>query len=217
MLSFFGLGYESLWPNNPYIQSKMILTSVIAILVSFSGFCITFLDLKNLTPRLYKLILYTSFLPAPVLLYFLYFQFSIILTKVLSFMAIAMSIIMLLGGIISLRKGNKIARFYLLGWVPFIGSAQIIVLRTLGIVSWLKIEYSYLVILSNAIELIILSFALADRINILKQEKAEAEAEVRKSLEKAKIELEIKVEERTKELNRNLEIIQKDLVFSGKI
>ncbi|MCX7997855.1 MAG: SpoIIE family protein phosphatase [Leptospiraceae bacterium] len=217
MLSFFGLGYELLWPNNPYLQSKMILTSVIAILVFLSGFCISFLDLKNLTPRLYKFILYTNLLPAPILLYFLYFQFNIILTKVLSFMTIAMSISMVFGGIVSLRKGNKIARFYLLGWVPFLGSAQIIVLRTLGIVSWLKIEYSYLVIFSNAVELIIFSFALADRINILKQEKAKAEAEVRQSLEKAKIELEIKVEERTKELNRSLEIIQKDLVFSGKI
>ena len=58
---------------------------------------------------------------------------------------------------------------------------------------------------------------LADRISILKDQKAKAEEQARLNLEKLNLDLEQKVEERTKELNNTLYAIKQDLNFAKKI
>lgn len=128
-------------------------------------------------------------------------------------------------------KGNRSAVFFLIAWTMFLSSIIIFVLKDYGIV-----EYNgftrYVLLYGSAFEVTFLSFALADRINLLKKEKAIAQAEALLSAqENARIIqeqnalLEQKVIERTKEItetNNNLftalnDLKQTQLVESEKM
>ncbi len=106
---------------------------------------------------------------------------------------------MLIIGIIASRRGNRTARFYLLAWTFSIIGSVITALTLLGVVPYNFFLYNSAFI-GVLLDISFLSFALADRINILRKEKDEAQALVQKTLHQSKLELEQKVEERTREL-----------------
>lgn len=110
-------------------------------------------------------------------------------------------------------KGNRSAVFFLIAWSMFLSSIIIFVLKDFGIV-----EYNgftrFVLLYGSALEVTFLSFALADRINLLKKEKAKAQAEAlqiaqenAQIIQEQNVVLERKVLERTKEItetNNNL-------------
>jgi serine phosphatase RsbU (regulator of sigma subunit) len=108
------------------------------------------------------------------------------------------------------RKGNKVARLFLIAWLPFFIAINLFILRIFGFIERLGMEIIYITQLANALEAVIFSFALADKVNILKEQ-------VRANLEKSNYELELKVKERTGELNNTLSLIRQDLNFAKKI
>jgi two-component system NtrC family sensor kinase len=130
-------------------------------------------------------------------------------------------------------KGNRSAVFFLIAWSLFLTSIIIFVLKDFGIVSYNGFT-RYVLLYGSALEVTFLSFALADRINLLKKEKAIAQAEALLSAqENARIiqeqntVLEQKVIERTKEITEtnnnlfaalnNLKQTQTQLVESEKM
>jgi signal transduction histidine kinase len=77
-------------------------------------------------------------------------------------------------GCYTFNKGYKPARFYLLAFVVFTIGVVIFVLKDHGFLPYnLFTEYSMQV--GNAIETLVLSFALADKLNIYKKEKEESQ------------------------------------------
>jgi signal transduction histidine kinase len=86
-------------------------------------------------------------------------------------------------------KGNRIAKVFVVAWVIFLISG---VISMLGALNVLPIEYASLVALQigSAIEVILLSLVLADRINIIEKEKVEIEEKSRETLLQANIQLE---------------------------
>jgi len=114
----------------------------------------------------------------------------------------------------------KPAYFYFVAWIAFLGGIIIFVLRNLNILPYNNLT-TYILYVGSAIEGILLSIALADKINSLRREKEKSQAEVLKaSLENEKlvrdqnVMLEKKVSERTEELqssNTNLSSALQDL------
>ena len=106
---------------------------------------------------------------------------------------------LLVTGLIALRNGYRPARFFLLGW----GSSMIGLISTAltlqGVIEENFVTYQAAFI-GVVVDVALLSFALADRINVLREEKAEAQKAVTRTLQEAKVELEHKVKERTAEL-----------------
>ncbi len=103
-------------------------------------------------------------------------------------------------------KGNRAAKFYLIAWTFFIGGLIVFVLKNLGILPHNIFTESSLRI-GSAGEVILLSFALGDRINRLRREREEEERQKLEALkanqvliEQQKTELEQRVKERTLEL-----------------
>jgi hypothetical protein len=114
----------------------------------------------------------------------------------LSFYALGFSIYL------SLKKIRS-ARFFLLAWSFFIVGLFVYVGRNLG---WLPNNFftTHVLMMGSAVEAILLSIALADRINILKREKEESQAEAlrisqenEKLVREQNVILEQKVKERT--------------------
>lgn len=102
------------------------------------------------------------------------------------------------------RKGLKLAKYYIIAWIPYVLGLVIMTLLGAG---WLPnnpyIYYS--MEMGGALEIMLLSFALAYRIKSMRIELAEKELEKEqfrtKLLEEQKVVLETKVKERTTELS----------------
>lgn len=152
--------------------------------------------------------------------------------NVINFCAAAI-FLLIPGAIISRRKGYKPAGFFLIAWGVFIIAVIIFVLKDYGVIPYNKWTY-YALPVGSAIEVVMLSLALASRINQLKRETAEArEEQLRISRLNEKIvrdqnaQLEQRVAERTEklkvansELNQTLEDLQsaqQQLVQSEKL
>ncbi len=126
--------------------------------------------------------------------------------EIINFVAGLGSIVVLIIGFIALKHGNKSAKLFLIAWGIFLGSVIVYVLKDYGVLSYNKLTF-HAVQIGVSIEALLLSFALADKINIYRKEKEESQAKAMKILlenehliRMQNIELERKVQERTKDL-----------------
>jgi two-component system, sensor histidine kinase LadS len=209
MTSFLGFGYEYFWSESPYIQSKCILISSLPMFVFLLLFSLKFLETRIYFPRVDKYLRLFLYVFAALFIYFMISD-AIVRTKITSTIAFGFSIIFPTLAILSKKKGLKIARLYLVGWIPFFIAINMFILRLLGVIEQYGLEIIYLLQVSNILEAVIFSFALADRVNILKEE-------VQFNLEKSNRELEQNVIDRTVELSSALKLIKSDMNTAKKI
>src|SRR5690606_21209334 len=135
--------------------------------------------------------------------------------------------------IVVYKSGYTAAKFYLLAWSILVVGIIVYSLKDAGLIPSNPFT-NYLLLIGSGIEVVLLSLALADRINILKKEKAQSQADaLRISLENAEIvklqnvQLEQKVSERTLDLEssnkqlsitlHNLQEAQSQLVDAEKM
>ena len=83
--------------------------------------------------------------------------------------------VLILAAIVAYKK-NRTAKFFLIAWSFFLTSVIIFVLKDYGFFPYNTLT-NYILLFGSAIEVTLLSFALADKINILKKEKEFAQAE----------------------------------------
>ena len=118
-------------------------------------------------------------------------------------------IFLLVTALVILKKGYRPANFYFFAWSFFLLGLIVFALRNMGIVPTNDFTHSILYF-GSAIEAVLLSIALADRINILKREtivlqaKAlEASQENERLVKEQNVVLEQKVDQRTHELKES--------------
>ena len=164
----------------------------------------TFLLAKKNAPRLHKFNMICMWLFV-ILSLLSPFTGAVILVLMIP-LALVSLILMLVSGIVVWWHGYRSARYYLLGWSMYIVISAVSYLIRLGVLSQFMHPEN-----AGSIGIIIfismLSFALADRINILKEERAtaqQASLELTQKhaqlIEKQNMILEEKVVERTTEL-----------------
>ncbi len=215
-----GYGFKYFWPNYPLINDYALpITSALAG-ISGIAFAIFFMHTKRFTPKLNPvLFLLIAFYVAAIVLCLL--NRNSASYNILNFISLGGGLILLsASGYISLKKHYKPATFYFIAWIAFLSGIIIFVLRNLNILPYNNFT-TYILYVGSAIEGILLSIALADKINLLRAEKEKSQAEALKaSLENEKlvrdqnIMLERKVAERTEELqltNTNLSTTLQDL------
>jgi len=230
--SLQGYTFKYMWPNFPKLAeySPFIFPAFVGI-VGLEFFK-HFLQLKNRKPLYFRL----SFIF--LIPYFVsiglglsgYFSSSFRLVEIT---ATAVSIFMLSVAYVIYKDGYSEARFFLIGWTIFLLGICIYVLKDFELLPYNGFT-RYTMHFGSAVEVILLSFALADKINILKLEKEESQAEAlaisqqnQKLIQEQNIILEQKVHERTveiesanRELNlalNNLKDTQSQLVNSEKM
>jgi class 3 adenylate cyclase len=173
MMSITGFVLEYLFPNSPEFVNSSMLFGIGFGLIGAILFSQKFLNTKINLPTIDK------FLTLMLLIYlltiigsFLFpFRIMVKIEMLTNFISI---LLMLYTGVISLLKGLRSARFYLLGWTFALLGIFIFVLKTIGIIA-----NTFLIVhaveFGSGIEVILFSLALADRINILKKEKEESQ------------------------------------------
>ena len=218
--SYFFSDIEFLKEYSFYISTVMV--NIVGIYYS-----LRFLNIKKMSPNLFKIGLSIIGVYFFILLAFL-FDFGIGQLKI-RMLQIFLGIVpfYLLGiSLYSLRKGYRPAKFFLVSWFLLICSMVIFLLSDLNILPH-NFLTNYIFTIGSIFEALLLSFALADKINILKKEKEAEQIEklrvLRENEELIKeqnIKLEEKVRIRTDELEqavRNLQNTQSQLVSQEKM
>ncbi len=208
--SIQGYSFQYLWPNWPILARYN--SFVFPVLVGISGmqFMRVFLDVKHHVKFFDKVFYSTSvaYLIGALLAFIGYYDISFYAIEVT---AIVVSASMLIAAVRIARQGYRPATWFAIAWSVFLVGVGIYVMKDFGILPYTPLTY-YMMPIGSAVEVMLLSFALADRINILKKEKEASQAEaLRVSLENEKIireqnaMLERKVKERTLELEETNE------------
>ena len=227
-----GFGYKYLWPFSPWfaMNSTFLIPIIngIAVAEFLKIFLQTRLNFKfghwgiNVFEGLY-------FLCIPLTLLHAYYYGQILL----QFTAMGGSFFAIYVAYVVNRRGFRPARWFLLAFSLFLACVIIFVLRNFDVLPYNNFTLNVLEI-GSALEITLLSFALADKINILKKEKEASQADaLRASLENERIIreqniiLEDKVKQRTEELReantsltstlRNLKDAQSQLVEAEKM
>ncbi|OJJ19043.1 hypothetical protein BKI52_19685 [marine bacterium AO1-C] len=193
-----GYLFRFVHPDLPLINlySSRITMGVIVVMTSL--FAIHFLELKKYISWFYKLFLIDIGLAIIAIIATGTELYSSATNDLLSIH----SPLLLLAGILAWRRGNQSARYYVLAWSIFIVGATIITLRNMGGLP-INSFTTHTVEIGSAIEIILLSLALADKYRILRIEKEKATYNALLIQQKANEELEDKVKERTLELSES--------------
>jgi signal transduction histidine kinase len=173
-----GYGYFYLWPTSPGINTLSVLwTSYFSGITAFI-FSIFFLRVRFYLPKIFPYLFIIFFIYLVGLVASLFGAISLSYS-ILNYNSLVNGVVALIISINIIRKGFKTAVFYLIAWVSFLVSVIILVLRNLSILPYNNITASSIYV-GSSIEIILLSIALADRINTLKKEKELSQAEALK-------------------------------------
>jgi two-component system NtrC family sensor kinase len=224
-ISLQGYSFQFLWPNFPPLAQYSLF--IFPALTSLSGiiFMKVFLNVKFYSETLNKIV-YVLCIPYFISFFFVLIDVYKISQMMMEISSMIVSVFMLITPIIIIRKGFKPAKYFLLAWSVFLLGIIIYVLKDFEILPFNNFT-RYTMQIGSAIETVLLSFALADKINILKKEKEQSQATTLLALQQNEklitdqnIVLEQKVTERTLELNEtlsNLKSAQAQLVDAEKM
>ncbi|MCC7299302.1 MAG: sensor histidine kinase [Bacteroidia bacterium] len=200
-----------------YKSSGFIFTKQFSIVFSgISGifgvlFFSSFLEAKKHLKLIYKVLI--LFALAYVLVIFAgLFKWFGTAFNLLNLNAISVGICGIIGSGYLAYQGNRPARFFFVAWIAFMIALVVFVLTNLGFAPYNNFT-KFVLPMGSALEVALLSFALADKINILSQENETLIREQNIILEK-------QVAERTAELGSALEDLQQaqmQLVNSEKM
>lgn len=223
MSTVFQYVFEFLWPNAPIINEYAVASSAITILTA-TLFTREILHTKKQAPQLHRLSwIFIGFSTVDFLLVFTPFKIQALVLAQIGIML--MAIYFLIAGVFIFRKGYHPAKYYLQAWIFLILGFIAAILETIGMLP--VMYYINSMQIGSAIEVALLSLALADKINIYKKEREDAQIvalklakEKTEWMEKQNLQLELKVSQRTIELSESLTILkeaQAQLIQSEKM
>jgi signal transduction histidine kinase len=166
--SFKGVSFEYLWPNTPYFNfliPSISSTATIFTVLFVRSLLNTKKNVPNLTKGLYLIIigLLIAIFINGIGNYFVGAIISQILTLLLSFYLIVI-------GVVCFRKRVYTAKYFLFAWTLFLISVIVYILMLNGVIAY-NIYTENSILCGSAIETVLLSFVLANKINILRKEK----------------------------------------------
>jgi diguanylate cyclase (GGDEF)-like protein len=193
-----GVGFQFLWPASPLIQNHIIVPSLASVIFFATLFTIALLDIKNYSQRLYKtlnvglLIVFTCAFSQLILSY----PQALVIT---AFVSIFLSLSAIMLGMKMWREGNRLAGYYLAGWGVLIISFILYIASVLDFVPrTFFIEYATM--FGALAEVVIFSFALADRINLERKMRLQTQYSLIETQQEINKKLDVRVKQRTQEL-----------------
>jgi len=217
--TFQGYAFKFLWPQSPWlaINSSFLVPFFSGITTAL--FLKRFLQTKKHTPGLNKGINFF------IALYFLSLftwiaGYHVISIQSLQSLALLGSLYFLYVANVIRRKGLRPAMFFLIAYTIFLLCVVIFVLRNFNLIQY-NLFTSYILEIGSVIQITLLSFALADKINVYRKDKDQSQEmalkiskENERLIREQNIELEIQVDKRTQELqnsNSTLNLTLKEL------
>jgi len=217
--TFQGYAFKFIWPQSPWlaINSSLLVPFFSGITTAF--FLKRFLQTKKNTPKLSKGI--DIFVGAYFLTLILWIaDYHVASIQCLQSLALLGSLYFLYVANVIRRQGSRPALFFLIAYTIFLLCVVIFVLRNFNIIQY-NLLTSYILEIGSVIQITLLSFALADKINIYRRDKNQSQEmalkiskENERLIREQNVELEIQVDKRTMELqntNNTLSVTLKEL------
>ncbi len=216
-ITISGYGFQLLWPNHLLVAKYSAIFNPVLAGIAAIGFIRSFLKTRSFVPKSDKVFVVFAGLYGlgAVIGFFGNYGRGL---NVIDMTAGVLSIYVLAVGFVISRKGYRPAVFFMISWLVFLLGVFIFVFKNLGILPY-NVYTVYTMPVGSAMEVLLLSFALADRINILKKEAAASQAkelqavqEKERMVQEQNVLLEGMVSERTNELVLSNQSLNKALV-----
>ncbi len=195
MLSVNGLAFQYFWPGSPWLANLAVPLSIALGLIAMLQFARHYLELKRLVPLGARLSgwLMLAMAVLAALTPLLPYRPAVLIGTASVFPGIA---IVLTSAVLAARRGYLPARWFLLAWSILLLGTLVYAMVSFGLLPKTFVT-EYGIQIGSALEMVLLSFALAYRYAALRNENE-------RIVKDARDQLESRVEKRTQELSSAL-------------
>ncbi|XEG73526.1 7TM diverse intracellular signaling domain-containing protein [Pseudomonas sp. abacavir_1] len=186
-VSVNGAGIEYFWPDSPWWAN-----AATPFLIGSAGlfgcqFARSFLHTREHSPWVDRTLLALMAVGALVMLLALSASYALSL-RLATYLALAFVVVIFSAGILAWLRGMRVARYFIFAWTAFLLGGTINTLMVLGFLPNVFFTM-YSGQIGSALEVGLLSLALADRINAMKEERTRILQESSRKLEQLNLEL----------------------------
>ena len=186
-VSVNGAGIEYFWPNSPWWANAATPFLIGSASLFGCQFARSFLHTREHSPWVDRTLLALMAVGALVML--LAFSASYALSlRLATYLALAFVVVIFSAGILAWLRGMRVARYFIFAWTAFLLGGTINTLMVLGLLPNVFFTM-YSGQIGSALEVGLLSLALADRINAMKEERTRILQESSRKLEQLNLEL----------------------------
>ncbi len=190
-----GLAYEYLWPEQTAWANKAVPFFIGFALLGMVQFTRSLLLTGQHLPAMDRLLVYAAVGSVAIMAWALLGRYSLAI-QIGTAGAMVIAVLVVTTGVLALRRGVMQARFFMLAWSCLLVGIVLYVLKTFGVIKSTPFTDNAMQI-GSAFEGILLSFALAHRMRLLKDENERVLAQGTATLER-------RVQERTTQLDQAL-------------
>ncbi|MCP5018157.1 MAG: diguanylate cyclase [Ketobacter sp.] len=171
--SLSGISFQYLWPNNIWWNDQSIVFFLSCVVLFAALFTIRFLRIAETFPRLKYVGTLVVVISAAIVACSLLFEYRTMIAVVISWAVVGITIAIVIG-MYRWMLGDSSAKYYCISWFTFLIGGVILALNKFDVIprNFLTENATQF---GSALEVILLSFALADRLNIEKRRRFEAQ------------------------------------------
>ena len=217
-ISYNGIGYALFWTDQIGFADKILPFMILMIGITSCIFTSLLLNLKKNAPRFYNLGVGLIVVIGCLVMLTLFASYSIALRSTFVYSPVWAFFLLGSGGYLA-YKGSRVAKIYVSAWWMFVTGALVIIASRLDYLPVNGFTNNIAQIASVA-EFLLLSFALADRINTAQADLLKAQKNIADNLRDYGQKLETEVRERTKNLTEAMEELkstQSQLIQAEKL
>jgi PAS domain S-box-containing protein len=201
-LSLNGLSFQYLWPNQAWLTSRATTVSIGLVIICATVFSGSFLQIWNKKYPVVKQLFYLLIIFGAISILLSVFADYAIASYFAAILGLSLPPVILIGAISSVLAGYRPARYFLVAWGVFVLGIFITALLYIGALPQMFIT-SYAIQLGSTFEILLLGYALMDRVDLLNYEKEKAVTKADLYLRQLKDGLEVQVSERTRQLSES--------------
>lgn len=169
-VSVNGAGIEYFWPNSPWWANAATPFLIGSASLFGCQFARSFLHTAEHSPWVDRGLMLLMACGATVMVLALTISYATAL-RLATYLALCFTVLIFAAGILAWLRGMRVARYFIFAWTAFLAGGAINTLMVLGYLPNVFLTM-YASQIGSAIEVGLLSLALADRINAMKEERA---------------------------------------------
>ncbi|WP_172150151.1 MULTISPECIES: hybrid sensor histidine kinase/response regulator [Pseudomonas] len=168
-VSVNGAGIEYFWPDNPWWANAATPFLIGSAALFGCQFARSFLHTSEHSPWVDRTLLLLMASGAGVMILALTVSYALSL-RLATYLALLFTVVVFVAGVLAWLRGMRVARYFIIAWSAFLLGGAINSLMVLGYLPNMFLTM-YASQLGSALEVGLLSLALADRINAMKEER----------------------------------------------
>ncbi|SMF78343.1 7TM diverse intracellular signaling domain-containing protein [Pseudobacteriovorax antillogorgiicola] len=204
--SLKGISFQYVWPNNTSLSDYAISFggSVAVLFVLLFAYVFLRIDQSSFD-KLRKVLKFEIGIGLVFITFCAVAPYSLAIKPLAGFTVVAI-LTALVAGVIQFSNGLKQARYYILAWLALITGTTTFLLKQFGVLP-LNFFTEYAMQIGSFLEVLLLSFALADQLNVMREKLQVAN----RGLEKLVASIQTQVDQKTQEIRTILNTIQQGI------